>query len=284
MKNLFKLSSLFFVAILFVAGCKKDETKLYYQGGTTPELSATPAADTVSYLNADKTVLTLHWTNPNYQFTTGVSSLDVTYNLQIDTVGSNFTNPSKKVITVSKDLSYSFTASDLNDIMLNQLSLENSMQHNLEFRVISNLTNNSARLISNSVQYAATPFVIPPKIDPPASGTLYITGSATDADWQCGCGDAPPANQTFTRVSPTQFELTTHLKAGGSFLFIPRYGTWNAIAPDPEKYGGTGANNTNNVNGDDLKRSGGDLLAPSVDGTYKIVVDFQRGKYTLTKQ
>ena len=126
--------------------------------------------------------------------------------------------------------------------------------------------------------------MIPPKVAPPISGTLYITGSATDADWQCGCGDAPPANQTFVPVSSTVYELTTHLKGGGSYLFIPRYGTWNAVAPDPDKYGGTAAKNGNNVAGDEFKPSGNDLLAPAVDGMYKIVVDFQKGKFTVTKQ
>jgi hypothetical protein len=54
-------------------------------------------------------------------------------------------------------------------------------------------------------------------------------------------------------------------------LFVPVYGDWGA------KYGAVGANNSNNVNGDDFKANGGDLLAPSASGNYKIEVDFQRG-------
>src|ERR1043166_4439310 len=166
MKTIFRLTVLLVSASFLFAGCEKDETKLYFQGGTSPVLTAMPGAD-VNYLNADKVALTLNWTNPNYTFTTGVSSLDVSYNIEIDTVGSNFTNPAKKVITVSKDLSYSFTAADLNDIMQNQLSLDTGAEHNLQFRVISSLTNNSAQLTSNSVQLNATPYVIPPKVEPP---------------------------------------------------------------------------------------------------------------------
>jgi hypothetical protein len=67
------------------------------------------------------------------------------------------------------------------------------------------------------------------------------------------------------------------LNGGQSYLFVPLYGDWNA------KYGGVGANNTNNVNGDDFRANGGDLLAPPVSGNYKIEVDFQRGKFTVTK-
>lgn len=265
-----------FLTALCLWGCKKDETKLYFTGGTPPVLTSSAGAD-VSYANADQVALTLNWTNPNYTFTTGVSSLDVSYNIEIDTVGSDFSNPAKKVITVNKDLSFSFLASELNDIMLNQLSLQVSVPHTLEIRVVSSLVNNTAQLESNSVQFTATPYVIPPKIAPPASGTLYITGSATPANWMGG-GDAEVLSQKFTQVSPTQYEITIDLIGGGSYLFVPVYGDWN------HKYGGVGANNTNNVNGDDFKPEGGDLLAPPASGTYKIVVDFQKGKFTVTKQ
>ena len=78
-------------------------------------------------------------------------------------------------------------------------------------------------------------------------------------------------------VSPTKFEITLPLTGGGSYLFLPVNGDWSA------KYGALGANNTNNPNGDDFKPGGGDLIAPGVSGDYKIEVDFQRGKFTLTK-
>lgn len=280
MKTIFKINAFMLLTALLLGSCKKDEHKIYYTGGTPPVVTSTTGAY-VEYANADKVALTLSWTNPNYTFTTGASSIDVTYNIEIDTVGSNFSSP--KIITVSKDLSYTFLVSELNDIMLNQLNLEDSIAHTLEFRVVSSLTNNSVLLASNTVQLTAIPYQIPPKVNPPASGTLYITGSATPAGWMGG-GDPELLSQKFTQVTPTLYELTVDLVGGGSYLFVPRYGNWSAVAPDPEKYGGLGANNTNNVNGDDFKAGGGDLLAPAVDGTYKIVVDFQKGKFTVTKQ
>ena len=282
MNTCLKLSALSLVTVLLVWSCDKEETKIYYQGGTPPALAATTGAD-FNYPNAEETALTLTWTNPEYQFTTGVNSHDVSYNVEIDTA-TDFSNPSKKVITVSKDLSYSFKVSDLNDIMLNQLNLQPDATHTLQIRVISSLSNNTVQLVSNVIQFTAFAYSIPPKVTPPSTGTLYITGSATQASWQCGCGESAPADQTFTQVSPTLYELTTTLTGGGSYLFLPRYGTWNAFPPDPEKYGGVGANNTNNVNGDEFKAKGGDLLAPAESGTYKIVVDFQKGKFTVTKQ
>jgi hypothetical protein len=278
MKTILRLSTLILFASFVFGGCKKDETKLYYNGGTAPVLSATAASDTVSYLNADKIVLTLNWTNPDYTFTTGVSSFDVTYNIQVDTVGSNFTNPAKKTITVSKDLTYSFKATDLNDIMQNQLNLDTGMAHNLEFRVISYLTNNSAQLTSNSVQYASTPYVIPPKVPPSPSGELYITGSATDGGWMVGGGVGVPANQQFTKIDELHYTLTIHLNAGQEFLFIPVNGDWGnkyackKEADQPKTGGDFGYNLSDNFPG------------PDASGTYKIDVDFQKGKYTVTKQ
>nr|MBA2500941.1 hypothetical protein [Chitinophagaceae bacterium] len=67
------------------------------------------------------------------------------------------------------------------------------------------------------------------------------------------------------------------LTGGGSYLFLPVYGSWSA------KYGYVGANNANNVDGDDFKAEGGDMLAPPTTGNYKITVDFQRGKFNVTK-
>lgn len=277
MKTILRFASLFILPIIFFTSCKKDETKLYFNGGTAPVLSTAATSDSVSYANADKTVLTLNWTNPNYNFTTGVSSLDVTYQIQIDTVGSNFTNPNIKVISVSKDLSYSFTASALNDILQNQLNLAPAVQHTLQMRVISNLTNNTAQLTSNTVQFNTTPYVIPPKITPPSTGTLFIVGSATNGGWDNPI-TANPSTQQFTQVSNTEYVITVPLIGNGEYKFIAEDGSWDqqwsiAIADDPtEIYGGDFVFNAANV------------LAPAENGTYKIDVDFQKGKFTVTKQ
>ena len=79
-------------------------------------------------------------------------------------------------------------------------------------------------------------------------------------------------------MSPTLYVLNSiTLTGGGSYLLLPQYGSWSA------KYGGTGGNNSNNVDGGDFKDGGSDLLAPPVTGNYKIEVDFQSGKFKVTK-
>ncbi|HYK44581.1 MAG TPA: SusE domain-containing protein [Parafilimonas sp.] len=276
MKTLLKLPALLLLTALIFGGCEKDETKLYFTGGTPPQLTAAAGAD-VNYLNADEVSLTLNWTNPDYTFTTGVSSMDVSYNIEIDTVGSNFTNPAKKVITVNKDLTYSFKASDLNDIMLNQLSLDVASSHTLEIRVVSSLTNNSAQLISNSVQYTATPYVIPPKVEP-FTYDLFITGSATDGGWMVGGGVGVPANQEFTEIDSLHYTITVHLIGGQEYLFLPVNGDWGHKYACKDK-------SVQPLTGGDFGRDLSDNFpGPAADGIYKIDVDFQKGKYTVTKQ
>jgi len=276
MKNKLGITlSLFLLIIL--SSFKKEENKIYYEGGTAPSLSASKTGTIpLSFANKDQEAVKLSWTNPDYKFTTGLSSQNVNYQLEIDTTGANFTNPQKKIISISSDLSLSITQNDLNDYLLNQLQLTAATPHNIEMRIKSAI-GNVVPLYSNVLKFAVTPYVIPPKVTPPASGKLYITGSATPGGWM-GSPAAELVSQKFTQVSPTLYVLNSiALTGGGSYLFVPLYGDWGA------KYGGLGANNTNNVNGDDFKPNGGDLLAPATSGNYKIEVDFQRGKFTVTK-
>jgi hypothetical protein len=232
----------------------------------------------LSFANKDNPALALNWTNPNYKFNTGVSSQNVNYVIEIDKQGANFNSANKQSVAISNDLSKSFTQGEFNDFLLNQLVLDTSVAANIEIRVKATLASGAVPVVSNTLKYVVIPYAIPPKVAPPASGKLFITGGATPASWQCGCGEAELLSQKFNKINNTLFELPSIALTGGqSYLFLPVYGSWN------DKYGGTGsANNSNNVNGDDFKYGGSDLLAPA-SGNYKIQVDFQRGKFTLTR-
>ena len=281
MKNILK--PVFFLVIFSctVWACKKDEAKDYYNGATNPVLTASTDSIRLSYANAAQTAVTFSWTNPNYQFTTGVSSQNVTYKLEIDTAGSNFTNPNRQTISISKDLSLAITTSTFNDYLLNQLQLQPGVSHKLEVRVSANLVNNSAVVHSNVLKYAVTPYAIPPKVAPPTSGTLFIVGSATPGGSAHGWDNPISQNvavQQFTRVSTTLYTITLPLIGGGEYKFIAVNGSWNdqwsvAVNDDP-----------NEINGGDFVFNGQNVLAPPASGNYKIDVDFQRGKFTVTKQ
>jgi hypothetical protein len=274
MKRILKLAFTFLVAgCLF--SCKKNVATISYEGGTAPVLTATKSGTIpLSFATKDNEAVRLSWTNPNYQFSTGLSSQDVSYLLEIDTTGSNFTNPNRKAIGLSKELTIAFSQNDLNDYLLNTLSLTAGSPHNVEFRVTSTLINNSVPLFSNVMKFVITPYAIPPKVPPPSSGELYLVGSATPGGWN---NPVPTPSQKFNKTSPTTFDITISISGANSYLFLPVNGSWD------HKYGGLGSNNANNPNGDDFKPEGGDLLAPTVSGNYKIEVDFQKGKFKLTK-
>ena len=273
MKQFLKLILISSLLSSFLISCNKDEMQVIYLGGNNPVLvAASTNALVLSLPNKDNPAVGFSWTNPNYQFNTGISSQDVTYTIQIDTTGSNFSNPKIGQKSVSKDLSYTFTVKELNTLILGMGLLEDR-PHNLEFRVKSTLANGNAALYSNTIKIVVTPYL---DVVYPVPANLYITGSATPLNWQCGCGDPIPPTQTFTKVSSSRFELTLTLSANNSYLLLPAYGSWNA------KYGGTGANNnTNNPFGDAFQPNGSDLKAPPATGSYKISVDFKTGTFTV---
>ncbi|MCW3111948.1 MAG: SusE outer membrane protein [Segetibacter sp.] len=277
MKSLktFLFLSSFLSIVLF--SCTKDEKKDYLVGGFAPVLTAsTTGSVPLSFATKDDPAVTISWTNPNYSFTTGASSQDVKYLIEIDTTGANFTNPNKQTISVSKELSTTFTQTQFNDYLLNQLVLKPGMPHNLEMRVIAGLgTNNAARLVSNVLKFVVTPYAIPPKVTPPTTGHLYIVGSATAGGWN---NPVPVPTQEFTKISETLYEITVPLIGGQEYLFLPLNGDWGHKYSVPSK-GVAGLSE-----GGDFKMDASDNFpGPAASGNYKITVDFQRGKFTVTK-
>jgi hypothetical protein len=275
MKQLMTKWTLFTLLALGLFSCTKDENKITFLGGDAPVLSANRSGIIpLSFLTRDQEAIRFDWTNPNYKFSTGVSSQDVNYILEFDTTGSGFTTPNMKRVAINKELTVSFTQSQINDFMLNQLNLSTAVTYNVQVRIIASLNNDNGKVISNTMSFEATPYAIPPKVAPPSSGELYMVGNATPEGW------SNPTQQTqkFTQITPTLYELIVNLTGGDSYLFLPVNGSWDA------KYGAIGARNSNNPNEDDFKPQGEDLLAPALSGRYKVTVDFQRGKFTMTPQ
>ena len=276
MKPISKL--LFFLLMLFAIGsCKKDENIIYYEEGTAPALTASKTGSIpLSFATQDEEAVKLKWTNPDYKFTTGISSQNVNYLIEIDTVGSNFTNPNRQSVSVSQELERSFTVSQLNDYLLNQLVLVPGMSHNIEMRVKSTLGSSSVPLFSNVLQFEVTPYAIPPKVEPPTNGTLWITGDAAPSGWDNPLLPPEDVSQQFTMISPTLYELTLNMPGGGNYKLIQEQGVWGTqyhMLP-----GGT-------WEGGDFEKKDADpgFPGPPTAGSYKIQVDFQRGKFTVKK-
>jgi starch-binding outer membrane protein SusE/F len=276
-----KITTLAFV-LLFFAACKKNEANIIYSGqGVAPVLSSNVANnDTIPLLSADSlnTALALTWTNPNYTFSNGISSLNVNYTLQIDTAGSNFTNPNLVQITIQSNLGDSLTVGQLNNQLGNYLFLQTGVSHDVQIRVESFLNQSSLPLYSNALNYVVTPYSPPPLVIPPSSGTLFLIGSATAGAWT---QPVPVPNQQFTQISSTLYTITIPLIGGQAYDFLPVNGSWN------QKYAVPDATvpNLNEGGGFLSYTSGGkDIPGPSATGTYKIDVNFQTGMFTVTQQ
>lgn len=276
MKHYLKTVLLIATAAIWFVGCKKDENRNFFLGGTNPVLAASKTNVVLTPQTASDEAIRFSWTNPNYQFSTGLSSQDVAYALEFDTDPA-FNSANKYVTTISKELSRVFNVFDFNAILGNQMLLPLGQDVTIYARVVSSLRFESAangQLASNSVTIRTRPYAPPPVVDPPASGRLVLVGSGSPGGWDNNANNA----QVFTQVSNTLYELTIQLNAGGSILFLPVAGSWDL------KYGFDGPNNSNNVTGDKLAAGGGDILVPATSGTYKITVNFQSGRFTITPQ
>jgi starch-binding outer membrane protein SusE/F len=266
MKN---ISKLFFLATLLAAfaGCDKVKDLPVYGNGKAPALTA--SATTIAAIPADslKNVLTLSWTWPDY----ATDTVNTKFVIQIDSTGKNFTKPASR--TVYGKMSSTFTAKELNDILLAKGYAFN-VPVDMDVRVISSYGNNNDQKISNTVKIKMTPYLIPPKVAVPASGKLFLVGSASQGGWN---NPVPVPSQEFAKLDATTYAGIFQLNGGSEYLLLPVNGDWS------HKYSVqdntvSGLNQGGNF-GYDLPQN---IPGPTTSGMYRIVVDFQQGKFTVT--
>lgn len=270
------------LAVFALASCKKDENKIYYDGGTAPVLTASVTTPLVLDSTKKNTeAMKFSWTNPEYKFTTGVSSQDVIYILEIDTTGANFTNPKKQEIAISKNLESSFTVKDLNTA-LSKLEVAENKPHNIEFRLRATLGSGSVPIYSNVIKRTVTPYldVVVPL---PPTNQLYITGDGTASGWT----NTPPTGQkavpvatSLTSSGYTSFSITTQLTPGFFYKFLSTQGQWQPQYGGKDKNGGDIGYNMGLPGQSDPDA----IPTPDAAGTYKITLNFRTGKYTVEKQ
>jgi starch-binding outer membrane protein SusE/F len=276
MKSILKLIITFLIAgILF--SCKKNVVVISYEDGTPPVLTASTTNVSLEPGQEGNMAITINWTNPDYRFTTGISSHDVTYTLEMDTMGANFSSSKKVATVIARELSKSYTVGELNAILGNDMLLQLNPRRNytMELRVISSI-GSALKLTSNVISFTTKPFAPPPKVTPPTAGTLWMTGDACSSGWSNPLPSPYDANQKFTMISPTLYELTVSLPGGGGYKLIQEQGNW-----DTQYHmlaGGT-------WQGGDFKKENADptFPGPPSAGNYKITVDFQIGKFTAVK-
>lgn len=267
----FLLPSFLLIAMF---SCKKDENQIFLEGGKTPVLSKMSiVTDSVLLrVNRDKEFVFLKWTNPEYRFTTGPSSQDVTYTLQIDTVGSNFTNPKIQEISISKDLGKSISIGDMNNY-LTKMELAVDITHNIEIRVVSNL-NNAAKLYSNAIRFFRIKMYEDFAVNPPTSDQLFVVGDGTSTGWN----NNPASPEFATRVSKGLYVDTIMFESGKFYKFLAMKGQWQP------QYG-LKKDNGNSTSGD-LGLNDGTTTDPEAiptpgTGLYIVTLNFTTGKYTV---
>lgn len=268
MKYFAKLSFLAVLLIGFFTACEKKVGDLpYYQPGTAVTLSSSSSTVAAAPADSSKVALTLTWSNPKYS----VDSSTVKYIVEIDSSGRNFSKSVSR--TLSGALTTSFTAKDLNAILLGY-GFSFGVAYDMDIRITSSYANNNELLRSNVIKVKMTPYKIPPKVTPPASGRLFIVGSATAGGWN---NPVPAPTQEFTKIDSVTYGGIFNLTGGNEYLLLPVNGDWSHKFSVADKT--VAGLNAGGSFGADLNDN---IPGPTTSGRYKIIVDFQAGKFTVT--
>jgi hypothetical protein len=267
MKYISKLFLFAGLAITLFTACDKVDSLPFYETATSTTLSA--SATTVAALPADsnKTAVTFMWSNPNF----AIDSSKAKYVLELDSTNRNFSKAISKSVTGS--LSTSFTGKELNAILL-AYGFTIGTAYDMDIRVTASYGNNNNMIKSNTIKAKMTPYKIPPKIALPTSGKLFIVGDGTQGGWN---NPVPTPSQEFARLDETTFAGVFKLNGGNQFLILPENGIWtNKYAVADNNVGGINAGGDFGYNLNDNFRT------PATTGFYKIVLDFQTGKFSIT--
>lgn len=267
MQKISKLLALACITALGLIACKKEGDLAVYAPGTTVSISTSTNAVAAAPADSLKTALTVSWTSPKYS----VDSSTVKYIVEIDSSGRNFSKAVAKTVTGS--LSASYTAKELNNLLLGY-GFSFGVAYDMDIRVTSSYANNNEQLKSATVKVKMTPYKIPPKVTPPASGRLFLVGSATAGGWS---NPVPTPTQEFSKIDSVTYAGVFDLTGGNEFLILPVNGDWSHKYSVADK-SVSGLNAGGNF-GYDLSDN---IPGPGTTGKYLIKLDFQAGRFTVT--
>ena len=267
----FKLLLATAIVTLFAACEKKVDDLPLYKSGISPTLTSSLA--TVAPLPADslKTALTLNWNWPFF----AADSTTAKYVVEIDSSGRNFSKAVSK--TVIRSLSTAYTSKELNTILLGY-GFSFGVGYDMDIRITASYGNNNDQTRSNTIKVKMTPYKIPPRVVPPTSNKLFIVGNATAGGWN---NPVPTPTQELTRIDSVTYAGIIDFSAGGEFLLLPVNGDWSAKFAVQDKTvpglntGGSFGFNAGTAFNDNFP-------GPAAAGKYRLVIDFQLGKFTVT--
>jgi hypothetical protein len=271
MKYLLKLILGVCCATVLFSGCDKKDSLTIAQNGSPVALYSSATSVAPAPADSLKTVLTLTWTSPNYA--TAVTNYK--YIVEIDSTGRNFSKEKTFVLTniANPNLTTSFLAKDLNAILLGY-GVSFGVAATMDVRITTSYGNNNQALQSNVLQIKMTPYKIPPKVAPPATGTLFLVGDATQGGWN---NPVPVPSQQFDKIDSVTYGGIFDLIGGKEYLILPLNGDWTnkyAVADKTVSGLNTGGNFGYNLSDN--------FPGPTASGRYQIMLDFQKGVFTVT--
>jgi len=258
------------MACALFASCDKVKDLPSYSNGTAPVLSSSATEITSKPSDSLNTAVTFSWTSPKY----ATDSSNMKYLVEIDSATGNFARPYTR--TIIKSLSTSFTAKEINDLLLSY-GYVFGVAYDINVRVVSSYANNNEQLASNTLTIKMTPYKVPPKVQLPADGKLYIVGDATQGGWN---NPVPTPAQELERIDETTYGGVFMLNGGKQYLILPKNGSWDT------KYAVADNTIAGLDEGGDFGFGSADINAnfpgPTNSGWYKIILDFQSGKFKVT--
>jgi len=267
MKHFSKFLLAILVSVTFFASCDKVDPLTWNSTGINPGLYSSVPTLAAAPSDSDKTVITFSWMSPGYANDPATTK----YVLQFDSAGRNFSK-AVSATPVIGSLTKGFQAKEINAILLG-FGFAFNVAYDVDVRLISSYGNNNEQRISNTVTLKMTPYLIPPKVVPPASGRLFLVGDATAGGWN---NPVPVPTQEFGKIDALTYVGVFTLSAAHEYLVLPVNGDWshkfsvsNKTLPGLNLGGDFGYDLSDNFPG------------PSAAGTYKITLDFQRGKFLV---
>lgn len=248
MKTTINRFFIFLSALVLLGACKKDEDKIIMNANVKLVITLSSQNVVLTKENADKDALTVSWAKPDYGFTPGVK-----YSVLIDKKGGDFSNA--MAVETGTDLSKTFKNAELNALLL-KLGLPAGAAADIDVRVVSAIGDASSvtKVTSAVSTIKATPYL--DKLD--LSSIWGIVGSAAANGW-----DGP--DMPFYKTDKDNvFAAYVTLKEGE--IKFRQNNKWDV------NYGDTGADNTLDNGGDNIKVKA---------GTYKITLDLNVLKYTI---
>ncbi len=271
MKNIFKLGSLIVAGLFYLSACNKvDDLKVYGNGGP---VTLTSSVNTLApqATDSNSNVIAFSWTDPKYAQDPSLYK----FVIEIDSVGKNFSNPFRK--TVYGVFSDTMIGKELNTGLLG-LGFAYNTPYVVDVRVLSSYGNNNELYpSSNTIQLNVTPYKIPPKVALPTTNRLFITGGATEFDWTNP--DPMPSVRELSRLDETTWGGIFNLNGGSAYLLLRQAGNWD------DKYSVQDNSLPGAANAGDFGfRLPQDFPGNVAQGAgwYKMIYDFQMGKYTVT--